>query len=324
MGISHLDQLTLSTGPVLPGGSLPIYTGNWLFVNETTGSDGNPGTADLPLKTLSAAHALATANQNDVVCFQGSIHLTATLVWSKNQVHLVGMDAPIKRGKRARISVTGTTAFTPMISVTANGCHLKNFGTFYGFNSASNNAVCVSDTGGRNCWDNVEVLGFGDNTGTTGTANIVGARALVLNTSTGETTFRNCVFGVDTATRNATNYTVEIAGGAPRVTFENCDFEALLGGSGGSSSHLLIGADGIDRYLSMVGCRFINAVKSGATVMTQLININGAAGGLVLMHDCTAVGCTHVETTPSNQVYVSNAAPSIAADVAIATNNHSA
>ena len=29
----------------------------------------------------------------------------------------------------------------------------------------------------------------------------------------GETTFRDCVFGVDTTVRNATNYTVEIAGG---------------------------------------------------------------------------------------------------------------
>ena len=32
------------------------------------------------------------------------------------------------------------------------------------------------------------------------------------------------------------NYTIELAGGAPRLHFENCTFEAQLGASGGSSS----------------------------------------------------------------------------------------
>lgn len=323
MGVTHLDQLTLSTGPVLPSGTQPIFTGNWFFVNETTGSDGYPGTSDQPFATLGMALSKCTANQNDVVCFQGTIHLSSTLSWNKNQVHLIGMCEPLKRGKRARISVTGSTAFSPLISVTASGCNFRNFGTFYGFNSASNNAICVSDTGGRNSYDLVEFLGFGDGTVSTGTSNIAAARALSFNTSTGESTFRSCVFGVDTATRNGTNYTIEIAGGAPRLTFENCDFEAYLGSSGAASAHLLIGASGIDRYLNFIGCRFLNAVKSGATAMTQAFSLNSAIGGLVVLNGCTGVGFTHYETSPTNQVFLDNAAPSITADVGIATNNHS-
>lgn len=320
MGVTNLDAMTLSTGPVLPNGSGPIYTGNWYFVNETTGSDGNEGSAGSPFATLSQALSKCTANQNDVVAFQGTIHLSATLAWSKNQVHLIGMCAPLKRGKRARISVTGSTAFAPLVSVTGSGCNFANFGTFYGFNSASNNNICWQDTGGRNSYDRVELLGFGDNTATTGTANITGARALKLNTSTGETTFRDCVFGVDTTTRNATNYTIEIAGGAPRLTFENCNFEALLGSSGAAACHVLIGAAGIDRYAIFNRCRFLNATKSTATAMTGALNVSSSAGGFVMLDQSTLFGITDWEATASNCVVVNMSAPSASAG-GIAINN---
>lgn len=324
MGVTHLDQLYLSTGPVLPEAGGPIYTGNWYFVNETTGSDGNPGTADSPLKTLAQAQTLATANQNDVVAFIGTIHLTTSLVWAKNQVHLIGMCAPIMRGKRARISSSGSTAFTPMVSVTASGCNFRNFGTFYGFNSASNNVQPWQDTGGRNSYDLVEFMGFGDATVTTGTSNKTTSRSLTLNTSTGETTFRKCVFGVDTLARGAANYNVEIAGGAPRLTFEDCDFEMLLGAGGTGGGFLLVGASGIDRYVNFKGCRFLNDVKSTGSTLTQAFNLNAAIGGLIMLDQCTMVGVTHIETTPTNQVFVNNAAPSVVADVGIAVNNKSA
>lgn len=324
MPVTNLDQLTLNTGPVLPASASPIYTGNWYFVNESTGSDGNTGAADQPFATLSQALSKCTANQNDVVAFQGTIHLSSTLTWDKNQVHLIGMDAPLMRGKRARISVTGSTAFSPMVSVTASGCNFRNLGTFYGFNSASNNALPWQDTGGRNSYDLVEFLGFGDATASTGTGAITAARSIKINTSTGETTFRSCVFGVDTVARTATNYNVEIAGGAPRITFVDCDFEANIGSGGTGGSFLLVGAAGIDRYVNFKSCRFLNTVKSSGSTMTQAFNVSGSAGGLIMMDQCTTVGVTHLETTPSNIIFINNAAPSITADCGIAVNNKSA
>lgn len=316
MGMTNLNALTLDTGPVLPGTNL--YTGNWYFVNETTGSDGYPGTAAQPLATLGAALAKATANQNDVIAFSGTVRLSATLTWNKAGVHLIGMCAPLRRGKRARISIaSGATAFTPLVSVTAAGCHFKNFGTFYGFDSASNNAICWSDTGGRSAYENVEFLGFGDGTATTGTANKTGSRALSFNTSTGESTFTNCVFGVDTIQRNATNYTIEIAGGAPRMTFENCDFESDLGSSGTASSHVLIGASGIDRYLNFNRCRFMDTTKSGGSTMAQAFNVSASAGGFVFLDQCTIVGITKPETTASNSIFINNSAVSATAGIAI-------
>lgn len=303
MGVTHLSGLEVAGVPIISSGGSPgLYTGNWYFVNETTGSDGNTGAADSPLKTLAQAQTLATANQNDVVAFQGTIHQTSSLTWAKNQVHLVGMCDPLMRGKRARISVSGSVGFDKLMDISASGCHFSNFGTFFGWTNTSAALLAVSDTGGRNCYESVEFMGFGDATVSTGSSNLTGSRAFKLNTSTGETTFRNCVFGVDTTVRNATNYTVEIAGGAPRITFENCDFEADLGASGASAAHVLIGASGIDRYLNFKYCRFMNATKSGATAMSQIFNVNASAGGFVLLDRCTAFGATHWETSASGCV----------------------
>lgn len=312
---TNFDLVNVSGVPTMGMGGFPAYTGQWWFVNQTYGSDGNTGSADSPLKTLSRAHTLAASGKNDVVAFYGTIHQTETLTWSKDWLHLIGMCAPLKRGKRARISVTGTTAFTPMISVTGAGCHFRNFGTFYGFDSATNNAVCLSAAGQRSCFDNVEILGFGDGTATTGTANKTGSRACVVGGAggLGENSFFNCVFGVDTQTRNATNYTLEFLSGSatPRNYFVNCDFEALIGASGASSSHVYAAATGtIDRYAKFEKCLFNNAVKSTATTMTQNMNLAASLGGYVSVVDCQMIGITDWETTPTNQVFLNMGTPS--------------
>lgn len=267
------------------------------YVNSTIGNDGvsnNGLNPFFPLATINRAivletaallaKSLSTVGRGSVIAFWGTVRLTDTLVWALPGTTLLGLCAPLRRGKRARISSTGSTAFSPMISVTGAGNQFANFGTFYGFDSASNNAICWQDTGGRNCYDNVEFLGFGNNTASTGTANITGARALKMSGSTGESTFVDCVFGVDTTDRNATNYTLEIAGGSPRNYFQNCDFEARLGSSGTAASHVLIGSGGIDRYVNFVQCRFHNF---SSNAMAQCLNVNASAGGAVCLDQCT-------------------------------------
>lgn len=320
MGTTNLNALTLDTGPVIPGSYL--YTGKWWFVNEIIGADGNTGATNsvtTPFKTLGAALAAASANNNDVVAFSGTIHLTSSLLWNKNNVHLIGICSPQTVGKRARISVSGTTAFNNLVNVSASGCNFANFGTFYGFNDTLSVGAdnCWLDTGGRNSYDNVEFDGFGDGTASTGTANLTAARAFVFNNNTGETTWRNCYFGADTVVRNATNYTLEISGGAPRLTFENCTFSADLGSSGASSSHVLIGSGGIDRWVAFNRCRFFDTTKSGGTTMTQAFNVSSSAGGFVFLDQSTIVGITKPETTASNSIFINNSAVSATAGIAI-------
>ena len=301
-------------------------SGPTYYVNETKGTDNLNNTGvnpSQPLATLDRALAIESAalaglglssvGRNAIVAFWGTQHRTATLVWNLPATHLVGIAATQLRGKRARISITGgTTGFNKLVQVTAQGCQFENFGTFYGFPNASAALVNWSDEAGRSSYQNVEFLGFGDTTTTTGSSNLTGSRAFVFNSSNGETTLQNCVFGDDTTTRNATNYTVEIAGAAARLSFIDSVFEALLGSSGGASSHLLIGANGIDRYLDIVRCRFHADVLGGpgGTAMAQALNVSTSAGGAIILDQSVAAnGITAWQTTPTTNVQMNMTAP---------------
>lgn len=299
-----VDQI--NSGP----SSGPTYYVNSDIGTDANGNDGSNPYA--PLATLDRALALesiglsraglSSVGRNAIMAFWGTQARTSTLTWSLPKTHLVGIGSYQLRGKRSRISSTGSTAFNKLVSVTAQGCAFANFGTFYGFNSASA-LICFEDTAGRSYYDNVEFMGFGDGTASTGTANLTGARAFKFNSSNGETTWNNCVFGVDTVTRDATNYTVEIAGGAARLAMIDCTWEAYLGSSGTASSHLLIGAAGIDRYIDIVRGRFHASGSSGASTMAQALNVNSAAGGTVFLDQCTfGNGITAWQTTPVTAV----------------------
>ena len=306
-GITSLGIPTFGTG------GLPPFTGNYFFVQETytAGVSAGAGTAKSPFNTISQALAKCVSGNNDVIFLIGTVHVTSSITWNLNNTHLVGVCDPVKRGKRARISVSGSIPFSYLFNVTANGCYFTNFQTFYGFSTVgATTPICWLDTGGRNCYDNVEFLGFGDATVSTGTANQTTARAFKLNTNVGETTWRQCVFGVDTEQRGATNYTLEIAGAAPRCSLIDCDFEADLGSSGTASSHVLVGVGGIDRYLIATGCHFMNSTLSGGSAMAQCFNVNASAGGVVLLDRSTAFGITAWETTPSGSVYINMGAVS--------------
>lgn len=308
-----IDQINAGIG----FGSGPVY-----YVNSTIGSDTSQNNGQNPYSPLAtldraleiesaalAAEGLSSIGRNAVVAFWGTQARTSTLAWNLPKTHLVGLGSFNRRGKRSRISVTGATGFNNLVSVTAQGCFFGNFGTFYGWEDAATALVCWSDTAGRSTYSNVEFLGFGDGTASTGSSNLTGSRAFKFNTDNGESAWYDCVFGVDTTTRDATNYTLELAGGAPRLTFENCDFEAYIGSSGASGSHLLIGASGIDRYVNFKWCRFMNATGSAATAMTQALNVSGSAGGMVLLQDCTSFGATNWETSSSGRVLINMNTP---------------
>lgn len=324
-GLTNFPNGASSFGIPMLGGYAGIpFTGVYYFVNEATGLDGNTGLSpSQALKTLDRALLLESTatggagNRNSVVYFSGTQHRTSSLAWNLPQTHLIGIDAPMRRGKRARISVSGSVGFNKLVNVTGQGCYFANFGTFYGWTNTSGALVCWEDDAGRSCYDNVEFLGFGDATVSTGTANLTGARAFKMNTSNGETTWRNCVFGADTVQRGAVNYTVELAGGAPRLTFSNCDFESDLAAGGAGGSHLLVGASGIDRYVKFEGCRFMSDTKSGGTAMSQAFNVDTSAGGIVLLDQCTTFGATAWQTSPNGSVDMNMTPPTTGGGKAI-------
>ena len=284
-------------------------TGNTWFVNATTGSDSNPGSASQPFATLTAALSAATANNGDAVYLQGTVHLTQTLNWNKNGVSLFGVNAP-SNNDRARISSTGATPFSPLVNVTGQGCAFVNIGTFHGgFTSPTGSQVCWAEAGGRNYYSNCQFLGGGDVVA----AALTGMRSLTI-AGQGENLFNGCTIGLDTILRatNA-NASLEFLSSTPRNVLRGCIFQALV--SDVSDVHITVGVDGIDRYALLVGCVFLNAVNSGGSTMSAAITANASAGGSVLLQYCTSIGATAIATT--GPVYVDGAVP-VATTTAIA------
>lgn len=309
MVATNLSSLQVAGVPTIGTGGLLPFTGNYWFVNAATGSDGNTGQADAPFATLGQAYAKCVDGNNDVVFLTGTATLTASLAWAKNCTHLIGLCAPAKVGKIAQIVAGGTTPFSYLVNVTGTGCYFANFATEYGFpTTGATTPVAWLDGAGANCYDNVEFMGFGDATASTGTANQTGARAFKLTAAAGNVTWRNCVFGTDAIVRNAANYTMEITSASADNMAVGCDFVAKAGASGAGGGHMLIGSGGIARWLHMVNCRFANAVKGGATAFTQAFSINSAAGGTVLMDNCTGYGFTNWETTASTCLFANMSA----------------
>jgi hypothetical protein len=287
----------------MPQGPLPVQVvnssavGHSWFVNETTGNDTNNGGNLAPFKTLTAA--LAAAAFGDTVYLQGSVHLTATLNWNKNGVSLVGLTAP-SGNCRARISVTGTAVFTPLVNVTGQGCSFVNLGTFHGFADASAQ-VCWNEAGGRNFYSDVQFLGGGDATA----AAQAGMRSLTI-TGGGENLFVGCSLGLDTVVRatNA-NATLELKSGTARNKFKDCTFQALV--TDVSDVHVTVGAAGMDRYCLFDNCSFLNSVDSTGSTMSAAMTVNAGAGGSVIVQGGISVGATAIATT--GPVYVNGAVP---------------
>lgn len=268
----------------------PPFTGNVFFVNESTGSDGNTGGMFDQLATLTQALALCTDGNNDVIFLTGTVHTTATLTWSKSKTHLIGLAPDLKSQARARISQTGSTVFTPLVSVTGSECIFRNIGTFHGFANASTQ-ICWADSGGRNEYTRCLFGGMGNATAAAQT----GSRSLTLSGGTGENTFTDCQIGIDTVTRSAANASLEFLSASPRNTFLRCTFPCLTSAAG--ALWVTVGSGGMDRWALFNECAFINAVESGSTTLTAGMIANASAGGAILLQNPVALGATAIATT---------------------------
>lgn len=277
-----------------------VAAGNQWFVDEATGSDTNPGTSEAPFATLTAALAAAVPNNGDIVYLIGTVHVTGTVAWNKDNVSLIGITAP-SNNCRARISQTGSTVFSPLVNVTGQGCKFIDIGTFHGFNNASAQ-VCWAEAGGRNLYQNVQFFGGGDATA----AAQAGMRSLTV-AGNGENLFVGCTIGLDTITRatNA-NASLEFLSGTPRNVFVDCTFQALV--SDASDVHITVGAAGMDRYALFKRCAFMNAIDSTGTAMSAAVTANASAGGSIVFDpECVFLGANAVATT--GPVYVAGPVP---------------
>lgn len=271
-------------------GILPPFTGNYFWVNATTGSDGNTGGPQDPFATLTQAHTACLAGNNDVVFLSGTYNPTASLAWTKNNTHLIGLTAG--NYPTALITVASTAAtsgsFSPLVNVTATGCIFQNIAALSGIAQASTQ-VCWAEAGGQNTYVNCSFSQVGNATA----AAQAGCRALTL--ASVNNTFLNCVIGGDAIIRGTgTNFSCELLAGAGSSLFRQCIFPAYT--SVAASTFVTTTATTLSGYFIFDACQFINDVNntSGVTMTVAMTAATSSKATLLLTPPTTVVGCTTV------------------------------
>ncbi len=309
-GISSLGM------PVLPGG-VPIMgpLARVFFVDGARGSNGNKGTDwRKPVATVTKALTLCTDKAGDVIVLMndgntsGTSRDTATIAWSLDNTHLVGLCAPTNISQRARISPPNdaTAIVTPQLHVTGNGNSFWNFSLFEGDAENGVASIGIHITGSRNYFNNVAVLNMGD--AVTGNSGDEAASANILIDGGEENLFENCYIGLDTAIRTAANANVELISAAARNTFRKCQFNAYAD----ATAPLFVKVDGagdIDRFVLFEKCLFQNSSQSGATSMDAAIVTQASQGGHIIVWECGLVGCDDWTAADNTKVRLIGSSP---------------
>jgi len=312
MGITNFPNGVSSFGTPLFGmGGLIPAPGNVYWADGSAGSDGNSGLApDKALKTLSKAQSLMTANQNDTVIIianssaGSSIRESADLAWTKNLTHIVGTAQNVVSQRASLRETSGGTAVVKMMDNSAQGCVFANFHIFQG-QSTAEDQFAWDESGERNAYFNLHIAGGGHQT----PADRAGSRDILITGGGGEHYFYNCTIGLDTISRgtSAGMTNLELITGTTRNKFENCSF--IMHADGATPNFVLVTALGLDRYVWFKDCMFVNAgPATGATTITEGLQIDASPGGVVFMHNSWVIGATTAENaTESTNVWNINA-----------------
>jgi len=298
-------------------GDIGTITGGTKFYLDTVnGSDGNSGLSPKQaFKTLATAYAALTANKNDILYMlpgASAATITTAITWDKSYTHFIGLAAPTQIGVRCRVNTT--TAMTPMITWSANGCVVQGIQFSNNHTHATAGAVCFKLTGARNnfsfChFQGLGALGVVDNS----------HRAFVIDSSDAENRFQNCTFGATTVDGvTASNYVMEFQGTSN--TARNQFIECIWLGNGSANS-AFIKADGascLSTFQLFKECLFYNNIDGDGDAMTQGFVLTNNPGGQLIFMDCLVYGAATLESTNSGLIFVRNAPAAATGDIAIA------
>ena len=299
-----LPAFEYTTGAQMFGAS---NQGNVFYVRPRTGTTGADGRSPMTaVKTLAAALALCTANQNDIVYLMAESNTAANttdyqataLDWNKDGVHLIGVNAGGMIGSRSRIAqLSSVKTIEDMVTVSANNCYIANLEIFQGVatsTATSPRALVVS--GQRNVIQNCQISGNGDTGGSTDTA---GARSLAVTGA--ENRFVGCYIGLDTVLRATQTAEVTI-GNIARTIFEDCFFNTYTS----LTTFKMVTYSAPDRFVLFKG-GLINAVLNitSAVAPTGALASAASVNGQIILVNCPVVGFADVATADDARILVS-------------------
>lgn len=280
-GPLYVDGVAVGAGAIEPQGI--VY-----YLDPKNGSDGNPGTKELPVASLEYAYGLLRDGYGDGIELMGyfdstygTARLSSAFEWAKSNCFLHGMCAPNGIAQRARIAQTSGSVIEALFTVSGQANRFQNLHIFH--SRASNGKhIALTVTGDRNVFIDCHIAGIG--VATTSTT----SRSLLL-TGADENRFVNCKFGLTTIDRTVANAEVEFASKCARNEFVECDFLSRCSGSGTGHGFITLAANSLQDYVKFVRCRGINAIWSSYGVAMAYAFLKSVAdvNGLVWLEDCS-------------------------------------
>ena len=248
--------------------------------------------------TLATAYAAATGSRNDVIAvFPGAYDETATLDWTKDNTHLVGLGGPNTRSDYSEKNVviyTDTTEVDYTIHLTGDHCVFLNIGINNAGNHASNYGPLYVD-GYGNYFENVSLIG-------NMTANQLAdddCASLHIGTNAHNCKWINCDIGEDCWGKRSAAHSGQVSfiGSQPNGgLFENCFFRSESQTATVAMVTVYKAAAGtthIGRGWVFKNCIFNNFDSRTATGTNcnQVFDMHDATGSWpILLHNCSAYG----------------------------------
>lgn len=261
--------------------------------------------------SLEDAYAACSSNNNDVILLDAhSVHsISAGILWSKNRVHLIGMDGgdhQVQQG--ARVELSGNVASAYVVKVTGNRNTFRNVK----FIQSSTNAAAltvVQDGGEGSLYKNCSfVFGVANNLG--------GTTAHEFLAGSDSATYLNCTFGSDTLLTSGARSVFHMKQVTTGQEFksnilENCNF--LISSSSASATFVRLDAISDILFTNMFKrCTFVASLDSaGGIALSEAVQTGtGTAKGTVSLAFPAAFNVAAISTaTSGHNVHVQVVAP---------------
>jgi hypothetical protein len=257
-----------------------------------------------PLDSIATAYAKCTDGAGDGIILWSygtttamtTSYLTSAINWTKSGITVVGVCAPTYN-QRARVANASTSnALANLLNITGNNNTFLNFSLF---NGGTTGAGCVYDSGYRNYFGNVHMMGgMGMTTPTVSDYSLYLAGAQ-------ECTFDNCTFGSDTFDKtDIAGSEVQLASGVERVRFNNCDFLSYRSAGTTAGMINLVGAgDSITRNVVLDSCTFEMYRDGNVTAEVAVVIGTTPNNGFLLFQNCMRHGFTSWAPVANTRVF---------------------
>jgi hypothetical protein len=256
--------------------------------------------------TVAAAYAAAKTDRNDVILKAPGLEtVTASLAWSKNRTHLIGLGGPQQKGYE---SGTGLTSSTITVASVINNTGVNNqFHNITVMNQGAN-ATCLSafvNGGYGTRMIGCQVIGCAAAT------QAATALASSLRIASGGYYFyaENCNFGsTDFGTLGADTASVllfEAQGMSSDGKFVACNFGAQIDAT--TRPLIYVGSNGIDRDWIFDRCEFYAFSANHGYKMAQVVTNQDAVPSTydMVFKDCCAINVTAYRTASNGCTWAS-------------------